>query len=144
MDQRESHIRENIENTRAAMTEKIDMIEDRIHGTVEGARSSIDSVMENFNRVQGTVEEAKSAVDNILETIKFTIEETIEQVKYTTGLIEQVQRNPWIMFGSALLLGYVLSRVDDARSFDAHHAQEWRNDSEPDRQTSPRSFSSTP
>src|ERR671914_179813 len=116
MDQRENHIRADIEGTRTAMTEKIEMIEDRMHETVEGTQSTIDSVMDNIKRVQGTVEDAKSTVDNIMETIKYTMDETIERVKYTTDLIEQVNQNPWIMFGSAILIGYVLSNLSREKS----------------------------
>jgi ElaB/YqjD/DUF883 family membrane-anchored ribosome-binding protein len=135
MDQRESHIRENIEDTRTAVTEKIEMLEGRVHETMEGTKSTIDTVMDSIKRVQGTVEEAKSAVDNILETLKYTMEETIERVKSTTDLIEQVNRNPWIMFGSAIVMGYILSSIDYKRSFDSRHAHERRNNAEPERRT---------
>jgi uncharacterized protein YjbJ (UPF0337 family) len=144
MDQRESHIREDIENTRSAVTEKIEMIEERVHETMEGTKSTIDTVMDSIKRVQGTVEEAKSAVDEVLETLKYTMEETIERVKYTTDLIEQVNRNPWIMFGSAILMGYTLGSVHYKGSFDSRQAHEPRNNVEPERRTPSSSFSSTP
>jgi phage-related protein len=156
MDQKESHIRTDIEGTRTAMTEKIEMIEDRMHETVEGTQSTIDNVidnirptidnvMDNIKRVQGTVEDAKSTVDNIMETIKYTMDETIERVKYTTDLIEQVNQNPWIMFGSAMLIGYVLSSMNQGGASDARHAQQpKKDDSEPVRPTSSSSFSTAP
>lgn len=145
MDQRESHIREDLEDTRTAMTEKIEMIEERVHETVEGTKSTIDGVMDSIKRVQGTVAEAKSAIDNVLETIKYTMDETIDRVKYTTDLIEQVNKNPWIMFGSAILMGYVLSSISHRGAFDSRQAHDrQRDNSESERLTSPRSFSSTP
>ncbi|MDQ3828665.1 MAG: hypothetical protein M3361_05015 [Candidatus Tectomicrobia bacterium] len=156
MDQRENHIRADIEGTRTAMTEKIEMIEDRMHETMEGTQSTIDNVidnikptidnvMDNIKRVQGTVEDAKSTVDNIMETIKYTMDETIERVKYTTDLIEQVNQNPWIMFGSAILIGYVLSSMSQGGSTARRHDQQPRRDnSEPVRPTSPGPFSRVP
>jgi archaellum component FlaC len=111
MDQRESELGKDIEHTRAAMAEKIDMIEGRMNETMDGTKSTIDSVMGKVKDVQGTIEDAKSTVDNLLDTLKQTMEETIERVKHTANLIEQVDQNPWIMFGSAVLTGYVLSSL---------------------------------
>jgi uncharacterized protein with von Willebrand factor type A (vWA) domain len=144
MDQRESHIRKDIEGTRSAMTEKLEMIEDRVHETMEGTQSTIDTVMDNIKRVQGTVEEAKSTIDNVLETIKYSMDETIERVKYTTDLIGQVNQNPWIMFGSAILMGYVLSSINQRELFNSPQAHQQRGErAVPESQTSSPSFSPT-
>jgi uncharacterized membrane protein len=127
MDQKESQLGQvgkDIENTRAVMAEKIEMIEGRVHETMEGTKSTIDSVMDKAKGVQGTIEEAKSTVDDLLETIKQTMEETVVRVKYTANLIEQVDQNPWIMFGSAVLTGYVLSNLNRGRPFSQYHAHE--------------------
>ena len=141
MDERESHIRKDIDDTRSTMNEKLEMIEERVHETVEGTRSTIESVMSNINRVQGTIEETKSTIDNVIETIKYAMDETIERVKYTTDLIEQVNKNPWIMFGSAILMGYVLSSINREASSGSHHAQrESMDHSRPEHATSSQSF----
>jgi len=140
MDQRESHIRQDIEETHTAMAEKIEMIEDRVQETMEGAKSTIDNVMNNVKRVQGTVEEAKSTIDNILDTLKQTMDETVERVKYTADLIEQVNQNPWIMFGSAILMGYVLSSVNREETSGSRQVHERRRDNgEPEHRIPSRS-----
>jgi ElaB/YqjD/DUF883 family membrane-anchored ribosome-binding protein len=145
MDQRENNIRTDIEDTRTAMTEKIDLIENRMHETMQGTQSTIDNIMDSVKRVQGTVEEAKSTVDNIIETVKYTMDETIERVKYTTDLIEQVNQNPWIMFGSAVLIGYVLSGINLGGSAAPRHVRQPKMDAhEPAKSTSPGSFSTAP
>jgi hypothetical protein len=136
MDQKEQHFRKDIEDTRAAMTEKIEMIENRVHDTMEGTKSTIDNVMDNVKRVQGTVEQTKSTIDNILETIKHSMDETIERVKYTADLIEQVNQNPWIMFGCAILTGYVLSSIDREGSLGPRHDHQ-RRGSDSDSKSSP-------
>jgi archaellum component FlaC len=124
MDQRESHIRQDIEETHAEMAEKIEMIEGRVQETIEGTKSTIDNVMNNVQRVQGTVQDAKVTLDSILDTIKQTMDETVERVKYTTELIEQVNQNPWIMFGSAILMGYVLSSINRQGSLSSRQNHE--------------------
>jgi hypothetical protein len=124
MDQRENHLREDIEDTRVAITEKIEMIEDRVHQTMDGTRSTIDSVLENIKGVEGTIEHTKSTIDNILDTIKQSIDEAIERAKYAADLIEQVNKNPLIMLGSAILTGYALSSIAQKKSLGSQHNHE--------------------
>src|ERR671930_162794 len=102
MDHKEVEIRRDIEETRAAMSGKIELIEERVQETMEGAKSTVDSAMHGFKQIQETVEKAKSTADSIIESIKSTVDETIERAKSTSELIAQVNQNPWIMFGSAL------------------------------------------
>src|SRR6266508_3769167 len=110
MVQKEDSLEKDIEDTRAVMTEKIDMIEDRVNETMEGTKATIDNVMEKVRGVQ--------------ETMKHTMEETIERVKYTSTVIEQVDQNPWIMLGSAVLTGYILGGLNEARSPSQHYIPE--------------------
>jgi len=110
------------------MAEKIDMIEDRVNETMEGTKSTIDNVMHKVKDVQGTIENAKSTVDDLLDTIKQTMEETMERVKSTASLIEQVDQNPWIMFGSAVLTGYILSSLNRGAPSGQLYTHEQRRD----------------
>jgi methyl-accepting chemotaxis protein len=126
MDQKDHNIMKDIDDTHTAMNDKIGMIENRVHETIEGTQSTIDNVMDNVKRVQGTVEQTKSTLDNILATIKDSVDETIERVKYTADLIEQVNQNPWIMFGGAILAGYVLSSINRGGSLGGRRAPEWK------------------
>jgi ElaB/YqjD/DUF883 family membrane-anchored ribosome-binding protein len=105
MDQRESDIRQDIEGTRAAMTEKIGMVEERVQETAAEVKSTVDSAMEGFKQVQGTVAEAKSAIDRLIESVKETANDMVDGVK----------QNPWLMVGSAGLLGYILGSLASER-----------------------------
>src|SRR5215813_3172036 len=124
MAQKENDLEKDIEDTRAVMTEKLDMIEGRVHETMDGTKETIGNVVDKVKGVQETIYDAKSTVDNLLETIKHTMEETIERVKYTATIIEQVDQNPWIMFGSAVLTGYVLSGLNEGRLSGQNYALE--------------------
>lgn len=124
MDQRENDIKQNIEETRAAMNQKIEKIEGRVHETMEGTRSTLDTMVGGINRVKDTIEETKSVVDTSIDTIKQAVDETVERVRYTAEVIEQVKENPWIMFGSAVLVGYVLGTLNRDQSFSMRHAPE--------------------
>lgn len=122
MDQRESDIKRSIEETRAAMSEKIERIEGRVHETMEGTRSTLDQMVGGINRVKGTIDDTKSVLDNSIDTLKQAVDETVERVRYTAEIIEEVKQNPWIMFASAVLVGYVLGTLDRDQSFDTRHA----------------------
>jgi ElaB/YqjD/DUF883 family membrane-anchored ribosome-binding protein len=96
------------------MTEKMGQVEERAQETMEGVKSTVDQAMAGFTQVQETVEGAKSAVDTLLESVKLTVDETVERVKTTADLadlLDQVQQHPWLMLGSAILLGYILGSL---------------------------------
>jgi uncharacterized membrane protein len=108
------------------MSEKIDMIENRVNETMEGTKSTVDSLMEKVKDVEETINSAKSTVDSIIDVIKHTMEESIERVKYTSKVIEQVDQNPWIMFGSAILTGYVLGGLKEGGSKERSSSSRYR------------------
>jgi hypothetical protein len=51
MDQREGDIRRDIEDRRAAMTEKVGMVAERAQETVEGIKSTLNWAMAGFKQV---------------------------------------------------------------------------------------------
>ena len=52
MDQTEIHITRDIEETRRAMGEKIEMIANRIHNTIVGPKIAADRLIENLNHAR--------------------------------------------------------------------------------------------
>jgi uncharacterized membrane protein len=141
MAQKANSLERDIEDTRTVMTEKIDMIENRVNETMEGTKVTINNVMDKVKGVQETIDTAKSSIDSILETIKNTIEETIDRVKYTSTVIEQVDQNPWIMVGSAVLTGYVLGGLNEGASNEGRSGrQHYLSDSKTDVETIEKSI----
>jgi ElaB/YqjD/DUF883 family membrane-anchored ribosome-binding protein len=111
MDHREGDIRRDIEDRRAAMTEKVGMVAERAQETMEGVKSTINRAMAGFKQVQETVEGTTSAADTLIESVKLIVDETAERVNTTADLLHQVRQNPWIMLGGAILLGYILGSL---------------------------------
>jgi hypothetical protein len=112
MDEKEIHIIRNIETAREAMSEKIELLETRVHKAVVMPKLAIDAVIMNMNRLKETMEEAKSTVDHGLDTVPQAIEETILKIKSTADSIAQVEQNPWMMLGSAILMGYAMGSLN--------------------------------
>lgn len=111
-----SATRHDIEETRASMTEKLELLEERVRETVESAKSTVEDIMEN---VKGTVDEtvgavketvidARSTVEGIVENVKDTMDDTVTMVKHSFDLNYQMDQHPWMMLGGSVLVGYLL------------------------------------
>jgi hypothetical protein len=122
MDQTEIYIKRNIETAREAMTEKIEQLEKRIHQAVVVPKLAIDEMIGNIDELKGGMEETKSAIDHGLDTITQAAEETIIKIKSTADYIAQVEHDPWIMFGSAILMGYAIGSLNRGALVARRHA----------------------
>jgi ElaB/YqjD/DUF883 family membrane-anchored ribosome-binding protein len=79
-------IRQQIEETRSSLTEKLEALEAEVKGTVQSAKET----------VEGTISSVKETVTNAKETVKHTFD-----IPY------QVARHPWAMLGLSLVSGIV-------------------------------------
>jgi len=83
----EQVIRDNMERTRESLTEKLEALQEK---------------------VLGTVEEATSAVRETVTNVKETMQEGVESVKEAVDVPAHVEKRPWLMFGGAMLGGFLL------------------------------------
>lgn len=123
MDQTEIHLINRIEETRRAMGDKVDMIANRIHNTIIGPKIAADRLIDNLNHARQAMQEAPSAMDNGVHPIHQAVAEAIERLKASIDLIEQVKRQPWVMLGSAVVMGYVLGTLKREQAFPSRRAQ---------------------
>jgi hypothetical protein len=122
MDQEEVRIRSSINETRFAMGEKIDMITNRVHNTIVGPKIAVDNLIENLAQAKKTMQEQTLAIDKCDNPTQHTVVETIERVKAILYLIERVKQDPWAMFGSALLVGYIIGSLNRGNLLTIRHA----------------------
>jgi len=112
VDQKESHIRQEIEDTRAAMTAKIGMIQERMDETVEETGSTVvnvmNTVLEQVQRVQNMFESVTSAAEATIAQVQDTAQRTTAGGSPGGELIADIYRRPWVMMGTAVLVGYIL------------------------------------
>lgn len=123
MDQREIHIKRDIDDTRSAMGEKIDMITNRIHNTIIGPKVAADNLIENLHEYRKAIEGTPSATGNGDDAIHQAVAATIERLKATINVIEQVKRDPWIMLASAVVMGYVIGNLNRGDFWALRHAR---------------------
>jgi len=90
----EELIREDMEKTRESLTEKLETLEKKLVDSVHGATSAVKETM---------------------STVKETMHDSVETVKEAVDIPAHVERQPWLMFGGAVLAGYVLGNLLDNR-----------------------------
>jgi len=88
-------IRNQMEQTRSSLADKLEALETQVRGTVEGATSAVTNTVEN---VQETVENVKEGVQEAVGSV-------VDSVKETFNVRRHVERHPWAMFGGAVMLG---------------------------------------
>jgi len=84
MDAEPEVIRQDIEQTRSALTEKLETLEEEVMGTVRNAKESVEETIENVTE---------------------TVQETVETVQRTFDLEYQMQQRPWVMIGGSVAAG---------------------------------------
>jgi ElaB/YqjD/DUF883 family membrane-anchored ribosome-binding protein len=101
MDQEPDVIRQQIDETRSSLTDKLETLE---------------------NQVRGTVQDAKATVQETIQSVKATVNETVDSVKRTFDLNYQVEQHPWAMVGGSVLAGFLVGSLLKRRP---GHASSW-------------------
>jgi hypothetical protein len=112
VDDTEARIRQDIEQTRTAMTAKIGMIQDRMEETVEETGATVarvvNSVLEQVQRAQDIIGHLTSTADATVARVQATAQQATTGGTPAAELINDLYQRPWVMMGTAILLGYVL------------------------------------
>src|SRR5262249_39701668 len=85
-------IRQQIDETRESLTEKLETLEGQVKDAVSTVTDTIETVK---STVENTVESVKSGVENTVETVKSSLSDTVDTVKETFDLSRHVDRHPW-------------------------------------------------
>jgi len=108
MDNETEVIKHQMLETRTALTEKLEALEDRVTTTVKETTQAVeDTVGAVKEAVEGTVHTMKDTVEGTVEAVKETVNETVESVKTTFDMQHQFAERPWLMLGGAVVVGYL-------------------------------------
>src|SRR5262245_38479035 len=94
-------IREQMNETRTNLTEKIDLLERHLVDTVQGTSAAVAE----------TVDSVKESVDETVQAVKESVRETVSSVKETFDLARQVERRPWTIMAGAVAVGFLGGRL---------------------------------
>jgi ElaB/YqjD/DUF883 family membrane-anchored ribosome-binding protein len=108
MDDETEVIKHQMLETRTALTEKLEALEDRVTTTVKETTQAVeDTVGAVKEAVEDTVHTMKDTVQGTVESVKETVNETVDTVKTTFDLQHQFEERPWLMLGGAVVVGYL-------------------------------------
>jgi ElaB/YqjD/DUF883 family membrane-anchored ribosome-binding protein len=89
-------IRQQMDETRSALNDKIATLEQQVVDTVQGASAG---VME-------TVEVLKDAVHDTVQNVRDSVGETVDNVRDTFSLEKQMENRPWAVLAISVGLGF--------------------------------------
>jgi ElaB/YqjD/DUF883 family membrane-anchored ribosome-binding protein len=87
MDQEPDVIRHNIEQTRSALTDKLETLETQVRGTVDNARASVQET---------------------IQTVRSTVSETVESIRQSLDLKQHVRQHPWVTLSGSIATGFLV------------------------------------
>jgi hypothetical protein len=100
-DQTEVKLREEMEETRTALSDKIETLEEKVVGVADTATTA----------VADTVQTVKAVVENTVESVKVGVEGTVETVKGIFDIRGHVERYPWAMFAGSVAAGFLAGKL---------------------------------
>jgi ElaB/YqjD/DUF883 family membrane-anchored ribosome-binding protein len=107
-------IRDQMQETRTALTEKLEALEQQVSNTVHTATSTVTE----------TVQTVKEAVQDTVGTVQETVSSVKETVKETFDLPGHVQRHPWMAMAGSVAVGYLAGRL-------IHTGEQWETGARP-------------
>jgi hypothetical protein len=90
-------IKQQMGQTRSALTEKLENLETKVFGTLDSAA----------NTVNQTVHLVGSSVRESTENVRDTMRETVSSVRDAFDLSRQFHEHPWLLLGGSVVAGYV-------------------------------------
>jgi ElaB/YqjD/DUF883 family membrane-anchored ribosome-binding protein len=98
-------IRDQMQDTRTALSEKLEALETKVTGTVQNATAAVTETVEAVKEsVTGTVGAVQDTVQETVSTVK-------ESVKDAFDLPGHVERHPWLAMLGSVAVGFVGGRL---------------------------------
>jgi len=105
-------IREQMEHTRTALTEKVEAIEEKVASVVKEAANAVNQtvhdVTETVESTVNTVSDSVSSVKSALDSTVHTMADSVESVKEALDVSGYIDRYPWVAMGGSVALGYAM------------------------------------
>jgi len=124
-------IRQQMEETRANLSDKLEALETQVTETVQSATEAVSE----------TVESVKETVENVTSAV----EETVHSVSDFFDLRGHTERHPWVVFGSSVALGCLTAQLFGGEKNRGERTDRWAdNPAIPDWREAPASSNQRP
>jgi hypothetical protein len=90
-------IRQQMEETRSQLADKLEKLENQVSDTVQSTTEAVTD----------TVEAVKETVENVTTSVK----DTVQNVSEAFDLGRQTERHPWIVFGASVAVGCLAAQL---------------------------------
>jgi len=97
MDHEAEVIRQQMDETRSSLSQKVELLEKQVADTVHGAATAMAE----------TVDSVKEVVNETVESVKHSVQETVASVKNSFDVQRQVEQRPWTCMAGATVVGFV-------------------------------------
>jgi len=97
----EDRLQQEMAETRASLTEKLETLEQKVVGTVENATSTVSE----------TVDAIKETVHETVASVQEGVKGGVDSVKEIFDLPAHVDKHPWLMVGGSVAVGYCVGTL---------------------------------
>lgn len=108
----EQVIRQQMEDTRTSLTDKLETLENKVSDTVNEATSAVSETVASVKEsIQDTVASVSGSVQDTVTTVKETLHDGVESVKSMFDIPHLVEQHPWPAVAGSIALGFCLERA---------------------------------
>jgi ElaB/YqjD/DUF883 family membrane-anchored ribosome-binding protein len=101
-------IRQQMGQTRSSLTEKLELLETKVFGTVHDTTGTISNTVQQVSStVRDTVREVGAAVQQTTGDVRASVRQAMCSAREAVSVSRQVQEHPWLMLGGSVFAGYV-------------------------------------
>ena len=105
-------IRQQMEQTRASLAEKLETLEQHVVQTVTGTTAAVSETVENVKEaVQETVDAVKGSVQDSVAAVKDTVQDSVASILARFDPSRHMHRHPWLFVTGAVVTGYCAGRM---------------------------------
>jgi len=131
----EDLIRNQMEDTRTSMTEKLETLEQKVVETVQETTNAVtETVATVKDSINDTVSTVTDTVQGTVTAVKDTMEGGVDAVKDLFDIPGHVERHPWPMMGGSFAVGFLMGKLlgsDGPAVTHAKHGSSYREPSRP-------------
>jgi hypothetical protein len=101
-------IKQQMGQTRASLTEKLETLENKVFGTLHETTGTVTNTVQQVgSAVRDTVREVGSAVRETTRDVRGSVRDGMSSVRNAVDLSRQTHEHPWLMLGGSVFAGYV-------------------------------------
>jgi ElaB/YqjD/DUF883 family membrane-anchored ribosome-binding protein len=101
-------IKQQMGQTRSSLTEKLEMLETKVFGTVHDTTGTLSNTIQQVSStVRDTVREVGASVRETTGDVRASVRQAMCSAREAVNVSRQVQEHPWLMLGGSVFVGYV-------------------------------------